>query len=111
MPRKVHLRQTPRGVVCFLAVDGNVAELAAVCFDKFLARHKHSAGTAAGIVNASLVWREHLHQHTHHPGRRIELSALLALGAGKLGKEVFVDAAENVLGAISGAAESDIAHK
>src|SRR5213593_2781335 len=46
----------------------------------------------------------------HAPrGTAFELSALLAFGACELGEEVFVDTAENILGAIGGAAQSDIA--
>jgi hypothetical protein len=41
--------------------------------------------------------------------RRIELAALLALGAGELRQEIFVDAAEDIAGAVGWAAEADIA--
>src|SRR5438132_1181619 len=75
--REIHLRQTPRGVVRLLTVDGNVADPAAVRFDELLARHKHPAGTAARIVNASLVWSEHFDQHTHHAGRRLNCPPFL----------------------------------
>ena len=80
-----------------------------MCLDEFLTRHKHPAGTAARIVNASLVGREHFHQHTHDAGRRVELSAALALCAGEARKEVLVDPPERVFGAIGRASERDIA--
>jgi hypothetical protein len=43
--------------------------------------------------------------------RSIELPALPALGAGKLREEVFVDPSEDVLGASSRRAETDVADK
>jgi hypothetical protein len=42
-------------------------------------------------------------------GGRVELAALLALGAGELREKIFVDAAEDVAGAVGRAAEADIA--
>ena len=77
-----------------LSVDRNVADLAGMRLDEFLARDEHPAGAAARVVDAAPVRREHLHQHSNDVGRRVELAALLALGAGELGKEVFVDPTE-----------------
>ena len=94
---EVHHGQAPGGGVALLAVDADVAELAAVGFDELLRLHEHAAGAAAGIVDAALVRREHLDQQAHDAARRVELAAVLALGAGELGEEVFVDAAEDVL--------------
>ena len=83
--------------------------LPAVGLDELLALHEHAAGAAAGVVDAALVGREHLDQHADDAARRVELAALLALGAGELGEEVLVDAAEDVLGAVGRAAERDVA--
>ncbi len=41
--------------------------------------------------------------------RGIKLAALFALGAGEARQEIFVDAAEDVAGAVGRAAEADIA--
>src|SRR5207248_9833906 len=79
-----------------LTVDADVAELAAVSFDEFFRLHEDAAGTAAGIVNAAFVGSEHLDEKTNYALRRVELAAFLALGAGELAEEVFVDAAENI---------------
>ena len=83
--------------------------LPAVRLDELLAADKHAARAAAGIVDAALVGREHLDQHADDAGRRVELPALLALGAGELREEILVDAAQNVLGAVSRTAETDVA--
>src|ERR1019366_4310081 len=61
---------------------------------------KQAAGAATGIEDPALVGRKHLDQHADHAAGRVELAALLALGAGKLREEVFVDAAQDVLAAI-----------
>ena len=97
---EVHHGQAAGGGVALLAVDADVAELAAVGFDEFFRLHEHAAGAAAGVVDAALVGREHGDQAAHDAGRGVELAAVLALGAGELGEEVFVDAAEDVLGAV-----------
>ena len=106
---EVHLRQPPGGVVGLLAVDRDVAELAAVGLDELLALHEHAARAAARVVDAALVGREHLDQHAHDAARRVELAAALALGAGELREEVLVDAAEHVLGAVGRVAQADVA--
>jgi hypothetical protein len=77
----------------------DVAELAAVGFDELLGLHEHAAGAAAGVVDAALVGGEHFDQQAHDAGRGVELAAVLALGAGELGEEVLIDAAEEILGA------------
>ena len=103
MPRTARfiLREPPRRVVALLPVDGDVADPAAVAFDEFLGLHEHAAGAAARVVDAALVGLQHLDQHAHDRARRIELAAALALGAGEAAEEVFVDAAENVLGLVA----------
>lgn len=50
---EVHLAQPPRGVVRLLAVDGDFAQTATVCFDEFLELQEHAARPAAEIVDAS----------------------------------------------------------
>ena len=106
---EVHVGQAPGGVVGLLAVDADVAEAAAVLLDELLAADEHAARAAAGVVDAALVRRQHLDEHADDAAGRVELAALLALGAGELGEEVLVDAAEDVLGAIRRAAEADVA--
>ncbi len=59
---QVHLGQAPGGGVGFLAENRDVADSTAVGFDEFLALDEHAARTAAGVVDAAFVWREHLHQ-------------------------------------------------
>ena len=78
--RQVHHRQPARGGVALLAVDRDVAQLAAVAFHKLFALHEHAAGAAAGVIDAALVGLQHLHQAAHHTARRVELAAVLALG-------------------------------
>jgi hypothetical protein len=54
----------------------------------------------AGVVDAAFVGGEHLDEAAHDAGRRVELAAVLALGAGEAGEEVFVDAAQQIDGAV-----------
>ena len=97
---EVHHGEAAGGGVVLLAVDADVAEPAAVGFDEFFRLHEHAAGTAAGIVNAAFVGREHFDEKTDDALRGVELAAFLALGAGELAEEVFVDATEQVKGPV-----------
>jgi len=82
-----------------------------VLLDELLALHEHSARAAAGVVNTALVGRKHEHKHLNHASGRVELSAFLALGAGELGEEVLVDAAEDVFGALLLVTQADGANE
>ena len=62
---EIHHGEAAGGGVALLAVDADVAQLAAVGFDEFLRLHEHAAGAAAGIVNAALVGAKHLDQQAH----------------------------------------------
>src|SRR3989338_9606332 len=106
---EVHLGEPPGGVVGLLAVDRDVAELAAVGLDELLAGDEHATRAAAGVVDAALVGGEHLDQHAHHARGRVELAALLALGTRELREKVLIDATENVLGTVGRTPEADIA--
>ena len=99
---EVHHRQPPRGGVGLLAVDRDVANPPAVGLHELLALDEHAARAAARVVDAALVRGEHFDQHADDATGRIELAALLAFGTGELGEEVFVDAAQDVLGAVLG---------
>ena len=71
--------------------------------------HEHARGAAAGVVHPAAVGLEHLDQELDHAARRVELAALLALGARELREEVLGDAAEHVLGAARLVADLDVA--
>ena len=98
---EVHLGQPPGRVVGFLPVDRDVVLRPAAVAGRMRADevdglHEHAGRTAAGIVNPAPVRLDHLHQQPDHAARGVELAALLALGAGELRQEIFVDAAEHV---------------
>ena len=52
---EVHDGQAARGGVRFLAVNGDVAQLAAVGFDELFRLHEHAAGADCGVVDAACV--------------------------------------------------------
>jgi hypothetical protein len=106
--RQVHLRQPPGGVVGFLAVDRDVADAPAVGFDEALGLDEHPAGAATGVEGATFVGGEHRHEQPDDAVGGIELAALFALRAGELGEEVFVDAPQDVAGAVGGVAQADV---
>src|SRR5690606_5680357 len=71
--RQVHLAQPPGGVVALLSVDGDVPDAAAVLHHELFRLHEHTAGAAAGVVDAAGVGLQHFHQHAHHRARGVEL--------------------------------------
>ena len=105
---QVHVGQAPRGGVGLLAVDGDVARVAAVGFDELVGLHEHAARAATGVVDAVLVGFEHFDEDADDAARRIELAAELAFGLGELAEEVFVDAAESVARLAVSALEADV---
>ncbi len=108
---QVHLGQLPGGGVGLLAVDGDVAQPAAVLLDELLALYKHPTGATAGVVHAALVGLDHLHQQLHHALRGVELAASLALGDGESPEEVFVDSAQRVPDSRFPGFQIDVAHQ
>ncbi len=76
---EIHEGELPGGRVRFLAVDGDIAELAAVGLDEFLALHEEAAGAIAGVIDAALVRGEHEDQQLINALRGVELAAALAL--------------------------------
>ncbi len=59
--------------------------------------HEHAAGAAGGVEDAAVERLDDLDDQADDAARRVELAALLALGAGELAEEVLVDAAEGVV--------------
>src|SRR5450756_3172378 len=107
---QVHAGEAPCRVVEFLTIDGD-APLVAVRFNELLALHKHATRATTRVIDAPLVRRQHLNERPDDTARRIELAALLALGAGKLRKEVLVHAAEDIRGAALRVVETDTTHE
>jgi hypothetical protein len=108
---EVHRREAPGRRVGFLTVDRHVAELAAVRLDELLGLHEHAAGAAAGVIDLAVVGGEDGDQGLDDRGRRVELAALLALGAGELAEEVFIDLPEHVAGLAGVGTEADGGHQ
>src|SRR6185437_14531162 len=105
---EIHFRQFPSGWVRLLAVDRNVSDTASMLANEFVALDEHAARTAARVVYTALVRLDHFHKQLDDAPRRVEFAALLAFGAGKLAKEVFVRATENVFRAVLLIAKPDV---
>ena len=69
-----------------------------VRLEELLGLHEHAARPAARVVDPPVSRLQHLDEHPHHAGRRVELAAPLALGRGELLQEVLVHLAEQVAG-------------
>src|SRR5680860_242501 len=95
---EVHQSQPPGSVVGLLTVDGDVATDGGTDFGPLAVAitggvglhelgglHEHATGTAARIEDTALVGLEHLAKGLDHTLGRVELTAELAFGGGKLG--------------------------
>src|SRR5690348_2030439 len=100
---KVHLAQPPSGVVTLLAIDGELADPAAVSFEETLGLDEHATRAAARVIdaalNAALGIREgfqHLNQDADDRTWGVELPSPLAFRSGEATKEIFVDLTEQI---------------
>ena len=90
-------------LVRFLPVDGQVVSgsspvsvASGVGLNEPDGLDEHAGGTAAGVVDPSLVWLDHRHEQLHDRTGGVELAPLPAFGHGELFQEVLVDPSENV---------------
>ncbi len=65
---KVHRRQSPGSRVGFLSVDRNVAQFAAMGFNKPFRLHKHAAGAATSVVDLAVMGVEDSNQQFNNGG-------------------------------------------
>jgi len=77
------------------------------CASANFALDEHAAGPAAGVKDAAFVRFYHFDEELDDGLRSVKLAALFSLGGCELAEEVFVDAAENVLGAAFPIAETN----
>ena len=106
---QVHLGQTQGGGVGFLAIDGQVFDIALMLFNKALALDEHTARAAAAVINPAIIRFEHRDQDLDDALRGPELPALLSFGIGELTQEIFIDPAQQVLGLMAVLTEADSA--
>ena len=106
---EVHAGEAPGSVVRLLPVDTDVVEPAPVLLDELLRLHEHARGATAWVVDASFIRLQHPDQQPYDRARRVKFATLLALGARELGEEIFVDVAEDILGATRRIADGYIA--
>ena len=93
----VHLADGPRAEVLLLAVERQVARVAALPFDVVGALDQHAAGAGGRVADAHpLGGRQQLDDQLDDHPRGVELAALLAGIVGELLDQVLVGAAEQV---------------
>src|SRR5256885_1635662 len=66
-----------------------------------------AGGAAAGVEDAAFVRLNHFDEKLYDGLRGVKLAALFAFAGGELAEEIFINAAENVLGAAFLVAEAD----
>ena len=94
----VHFRHFPGVGVGLLSVNAYIVAVTAVILDKLDALHEHTAGTAAGVIDAFAFARlENFDDGFHNACGGVEFTALDAFVACELCDAVFVGAAEQIL--------------
>ena len=97
MEQHVHLADGPGAEVLFLAVQRQIAWIAALSLDVVGALDQHAAGAGGRVAGAHpLAGGEQFDDQLDHHPRRIELAALLAGIVRELLDQVFVGPAEEV---------------
>ena len=95
---EVHAAQATGLVDLLDAVDGEFGGgILLVLLHEARALHEHAARAAGGVEDAPVEGLDDLDEQPDDAARRVELAALLPLGAGELAEEVFVDAPEGVV--------------
>ena len=94
---KIHLRQFECGVSILLAVDGDFLFVSAVCFNELDRLHEHTARTAAGIIQDTVIWLDHLRDQIDDAFWRVEFALAFTFRKSKLPEEVFVDSSNDVI--------------
>ena len=107
---EVHVAHFPRVRVGFLTVNGDVMEFLLVVLDELGALHEHTARTASGVVDASSVRFENLHNGTHDTRRGVKFARILAFHGSKLHQAIFVGTPQEVF-FITGAQHFDVGEK
>ena len=94
----IHFSHFPSVGVRFLPIYRNMVAVAAVRLQKFYRLHKHTARTAARIINAAIIKRfQYLNNGFHNAGRGIKFSALSPLIRRKLGNAIFIGMPQQIL--------------
>ena len=93
---KVHLAQSPGGLVALLSINRYVLNPPLMLLHKLLALYKHSARAAARVKHTAFVRFQHIHQQLNNTARRVELATLLAFGQCKLAKKILENVAQKV---------------
>ena len=94
---KIHLRQLEGGVCVLLAVDRDFFLVSAVCLYELDGLHEHTAGTAAGGIQDSMIRLDHLSNEIHDAFGRVEFALAFTFRKSKLPEEVFVDSSNDVI--------------
>ena len=93
---KVHVTHFPCVRVGFLSVNGDIMEFLLVVLDELDALHEHTARTASGVVDASTVRLQNLHNGTHDTRRGVKFARILAFHRSKFHQAIFVGTPQEV---------------
>lgn len=93
----VHLADGPGGADALLAIEREVARVAADLADVVASLDQHTARPTGWVVDAhARLWLDHLDQRKHDVGGGVELAGLLSGRVGEELDQVFVGRAEQV---------------
>ena len=94
---QIHFAQLVRRVRIFLTVDRDFLFVTVMCFHELHGLHKHTARSAARVIENAIIRFNHFCNQIDNALRRIELALAFAFRKCKLAQEVFVDPPDNVI--------------
>ena len=94
---KDNLAQFESGIGIFLPVDGHLLFVAVVRLYKLHGLHEHTARTAAGIVQDSIVRLQHFGNQIDDTFRRIEFALTFPFSKRKFAEKILINAPDDVI--------------
>src|SRR5262249_25860423 len=101
MDGEVHLGDVDGIAVLLLAVKDDIpGRVPALVLDEMAGLHEHAARAAGGVKDGAMIGLDDVDDDLDQRGGREELTIVVGLLDGKLGEEVFVDAAKDIAGSL-----------
>ena len=94
-----HIHQTKLSIVLhfFLSIECHLCVgIHTRCIYKIASLHKHTSRATSRVKHYALFRLQHIYQHFHQGLWRKENAIIAGYRLGKLGKEVFIDASNNI---------------
>ena len=94
---QIHFTQLVGGVGVLLPVDGHLLFVAVVGLHKLHGLHKHTAGTAARVIQDAVIRFNHLSNQINNTFWGVKFALTLAFRQRKFAQKIFVNPADDIV--------------